>query len=82
MRKIRQLCAAAFLVVVLTTAAFAGDIQLPSVTSPPPDQQQPSATGDIQNPSASVAGQMDIPFVSDPVAQAALAMTLNALSVF
>lgn len=80
MRKICQLGAAAFLAMVITTSAFAGEIQLPSVTAPPP---QP-ITGEMQTPSASVAGQMDMPLASDADTLRELALTLlaGALSVF
>jgi hypothetical protein len=84
MRKIRQLCAAAFLTIALTISALAGDIQLPGVTNPPPDKQQTSATGDMQTPSASAAGQMETPLVPDTesVAEIALTLLVDALSIF
>lgn len=82
MRTIRQLCVAICLTLILTLSAFAGEMQNPSVTSPPPDQPQTSATGDIQNPSASVEGQVDTPPLSDSVSAAAFALMVNALSVF
>jgi hypothetical protein len=82
MRKIRCLCTAAFLAIVFTTSAFAGDIQTPGVTSPP--SQTTSATGDIQLPGASASGQMGTPLTSDAdsVAEIALALMVNVLSVF
>ncbi|HEY0319787.1 MAG TPA: hypothetical protein VGC66_02330 [Pyrinomonadaceae bacterium] len=82
MRKIRQLCAAAFLAMVLTTSAFAGDIQLPGITAPPPPSQ--TITGEIQLPSASVAGQMDMLLASDAdtLREIALSLLAGALSAF
>lgn len=84
MRKIRQLCAAASLAMVLTTSAFAGDIQLPSVTTPPPPPPQATSTGEMQTPSASVAGETDTPLTSDAglVTEMALSLLAGALSVF
>lgn len=82
MRKMRQFCTAAFLAMVLTISAFAGEIQLPSVTNPPP--QQSTSAGDIQMPSASAAGQTETPLVSDigSLTETALTLMVNVLSVF
>jgi hypothetical protein len=82
MRKARQLCVASLLTLILTFPALAGEIQLPGVASPPP--QQPSVTGEMACPGASVAGQMDTGLASDAdsVAEIALNFLVNALSVF
>jgi hypothetical protein len=78
MKKFHQLCAVVVLTLTLALPAFAGEMGCPGVTSPPPDQQQNSATGEIQLLSASVTGQMDIPLV----AETALTLMVNVLSVF
>ena len=81
MKKLQQLCAAVVLTLVFALSAFAGEMGCPGVTSPPPDQPA-SATGDIQNPSASATGQMGTPLVSDPVVEIALTLMGSAFSVF
>lgn len=48
MRKIKQLCIAAVLTLALSFNAFAGIMDTPGVTSPPPSQ--PSMTGDMHTP--------------------------------
>lgn len=75
MRNLRQLCATSFLTMIITTSAFAGDMQTPGITAPPPDQQPPVAA---------VAGQTDTTLISDAGQAAGIALTLlaNALSVF
>ncbi|HKS29220.1 MAG TPA: hypothetical protein VJS44_15435 [Pyrinomonadaceae bacterium] len=92
MKSVRRLCGAFILTLALNFSAFAGDVQFPGVTSPPPDQQTsapgdiqlPSATGEIQTPGATSAGQMDTPLTSDAgtVAEWALTLMANVLSVF
>lgn len=84
MKIVRQICAASILTLALSFSAFAGDIQFPSVTNKPPDQQQTSVTGEMQTPGATVAGQMDTPSASDAgsVAEIALTLMLNVFSVF
>lgn len=84
MKTVRQLCAASILILTLAFSAFAGDVQFPGITNPPPDQHQTSATGDMQAPGASVSGQMDTGLASDAdsVAEIALNFLVNALSVF
>ncbi|MBD0370721.1 MAG: hypothetical protein ICV60_07810 [Pyrinomonadaceae bacterium] len=84
MKKLQRFWAAATLILVLSFPTFAGDILCPGVTNPPPDQQQTSATGEMQNPSVTVAGPMDTPLTSDAgsVAEIALTLMVNVLSVF
>jgi hypothetical protein len=77
MKKFQQLCAAVVLTLVLALSAFAGEMGCPGITSAPSDQQT-SATGDIQLPSSSATGQVDIPLV----AETALTLMVNVLSVF
>jgi hypothetical protein len=46
MRKLKQLCIAAVLSLVLSFTTFAGDMQTPGITNPPPTDQSTS-TGDM-----------------------------------
>jgi hypothetical protein len=60
MKKLRQLWVAGVLILVITTATFAGDITTPGITQPPPTPPTTSAitqghivTGSsVQNPQA------------------------------
>lgn len=81
MKRIRQFCAAMALTLALTLSAFAGEMQTPSVTTPPPPA---SATGDIPFPGITAAGDMAGPGLTavDPLTEIALAFMTGALSVF
>jgi hypothetical protein len=83
MKRFQQLCAVVVLALTLASPAFAGEMGCPGVTSPPPDQHQTSATGDIQAPGALVA-ETDTPLTSDAglVTEMALSLLAGALSVF
>ena len=83
MKKIRQLCAATFLTLVLACSAFAGEMPAPGITQPPPPPQL-EASGDIQTLGSSAEGQLDTSLVSDAdsVAEVALTLMVGALSVF
>ena len=76
MGKIRQLCAATFLTLILALSTFAGELQTPSVTNPPP--QDPIETSTV------LAGQMDTPMVSDvdTFGEITLTLMVSMLSVF
>jgi hypothetical protein len=87
MRNFSQLChkclAASVLVLVLSCAAFAGDMQYPGVTSQPP-----STTGDIQYPnvassSATVSGDIQYPAATESTwTETALDLLQGVLSLF
>jgi len=78
MKKLQQLCMTCVFTLALTTTTFAGDIQTPGLTQPPPPGQPTTmtpgdiATGGIQNPQAT----------SDSVADFALNLLQTMLSVF
>lgn len=76
MKKLQRFWGAAALTLVLSFPALAGDILCPGITSAP--SQGATLTGEMQTPSASVAGQMDIPLV----AETALTLMVNVLSAF
>lgn len=83
MRTFRQLCAVTVLTLILSLSAFAGEMQTPSVTAPPPSSQT-SSTGEMQTPSASVAGETETPLAADADSMTAMALFLmvGTLSVF
>jgi hypothetical protein len=88
MRNFNQFCrkfvVASVLVLALTCSAFAGDMPLPNVTSPPPS----SANGDVQYPgvdssSATTNGDMQYPGVADDTwTDTALNLLQGVLSLF
>ena len=82
MKNLRQLCAATFLMLIITASALAGDMQTPGIVTPP--AKQTSATGDIQAPGASATGQMDTLSILDayPATEIAMTLMLNVMSVF
>jgi len=80
MKQLKQFCAAALLTMAIGITAFAGDIQSPGYTEPPPP-------GDIQSPTATtpVPGEMGTPGVTstiDPVSQFTLDLFAQLLSIF
>lgn len=72
MKKLRQLCMAGVVILVFTTATFAGDIHTPGLTQPPPppDQSSPLRAGHI------ATGGTEDPLLSD---DSAAAVALNLL---
>jgi hypothetical protein len=83
MKNLRQLCAATFLMLVITASVLAGDMQTTGITTTPPAQQT-STTGDIQAPSTSATAQMETPSILDayPATEIAMTLMLNVISVF
>lgn len=73
MKRLRQLCVACVFTLQLTTTAFAGDIQTPGITQPPPPPNALSAT---------TAGDIATGGMSDSVADIALDLLQTMLSVF
>ena len=73
MKTLRQLCASALLMRVLTLPALGGDIHSP-VTAPPP--QPPTATQPPPPPSDGDAGDFD------PLTEAAILMLQGVLALF
>jgi hypothetical protein len=47
MRKLKQLCIATVLTLALSFTAFAGIMDTPGVTTPPPPTDQSTSTGDM-----------------------------------
>jgi hypothetical protein len=77
MKQLRQLCAAGALTLALALSAFAGDIDTPGITAPPPPPSQ-SVTGEIQTPG--VTSSSDI--AADSVLEIALDLMQGVLSLF
>ncbi len=82
MKKFHQFCAVVFLAAALSLSTFAGDIQAPGMTSPPPPQ--PSVVSETETPGAPDAGEIGCPGVTtlDPVTEAALSLLQSILSLF
>ena len=79
MKKLQQLCVAGVFTFVLTTATFAGDIETPGKTQPPPPVASSTlAPGDIQTGCESQNEQL----TSDLVADIALNLLQTMLSMF
>jgi hypothetical protein len=82
MKKVQQFCAVVVLAAALSLSTFAGDIQAPGMTSPPPPQ--PSLVSEIGTPGAPVADEIGCPDIVtlDPVTEAALSLLQSLLSLF
>ena len=79
MKRLKQVCMAVVLTLLLSVLAIAGDIQI-GAPSPPPNSATSSATnpGDIQIP-----GEIEIPGApSDPITEVALNLLQTVLSIF
>jgi hypothetical protein len=86
MRNFSQFCrkfvAASVLVVALACSVFAGDVQYPNVTSPPPP---PPAAGDVQYPAATDTPDGDMPSpgtTMDSVTGVALYLLQSTVALF
>jgi hypothetical protein len=81
MKHLRQLCAIAVLTFVLTSSAFAGNIECGDV--PPPPVPPASATGDMATgiTATNGASSTDAAFV-DPVTEITLNILQSVLSLF
>jgi hypothetical protein len=73
MKKLRQFCSAVALMLLLTFAAIAGDIQAPGVAVEPPPPPQTALTGDMGSPKA---------VALDPLTEITLKMLESILSIF
>jgi hypothetical protein len=81
MKKLQQLCMAGVFSLLLTTATFAGDIQTPGFTQPPPsppDELSAITPGDIDT-GPSVQNSQGI---SDSVADIALNLLQTMLALY
>lgn len=80
MKKLRQLCMAGVVILMFTTATFAGDIQTPGLKQsapPPPNELSATTPGDIHT-----GGIQNPPGTSDSVTHIALSLLQTMLSVF
>ena len=73
MKTLKTFCAAAIVSLTLAIPTFAGDIQTPTVTSPPPPPAAkalgeigtPGLTGDMGNPGMTASGDIHTPGLVD-----------------
>lgn len=80
MNHLRQLCAIVVLTLVLTFAAFAGEMDTPGIATTPPPSQPVSVTGDMQT-GASVSSDNECA-TTDAVVEFALGLMRGAMSLF
>ena len=78
MKKLQQLCVAGVFTLVLATTTFAGDIETPGKTQPPPPAASSTLTlGDIDTP-----GMQNSQVTSDSVTDIALNLLQTVLAMF